>query len=132
MDAKTVVVSVSIIAAALVMAIGGYGPARALGSALTEALDAIARQPEASDKVMRALFVGMALIESIAIYAFVIALIILFANPLVGYITKEVHPNRNVHYQTIPQPRQGLQESPETLQVKLPNTLPHWKVRTTI
>ncbi|GAN31960.1 MAG: ATP synthase F0 subunit C [Candidatus Brocadia sp. AMX2] len=88
MDAKTVVISVSIIAAALAMAIGGYGPARALGKALTEALDAIARQPEASDKIMRALFVGMALIESIAIYAFVIALIILFANPLIGYILK--------------------------------------------
>ena len=88
MDTKTVVISVSIIAAALAMAIGGYGPARALGKALTEALDAIARQPEASDKIMRALFVGMALIESIAIYAFVIALIILFANPLIGYILK--------------------------------------------
>lgn len=88
MDAKTVVISASIIAAALVMAIGGYGPARALGAALTEALDAIARQPESSDKIMRALFVGMALIESIAIYAFVIALIILFANPLIGYIVK--------------------------------------------
>jgi F-type H+-transporting ATPase subunit c len=37
---------------------------------------------------MRTLFVGMALIESIAIYAFVIALIILFANPLIGYIVK--------------------------------------------
>ncbi|GJQ23884.1 MAG: ATP synthase F0 subunit C [Planctomycetia bacterium] len=88
MDAKTVVISVSIIAAAFAMAIGGYGPARALGKALTEALDAIARQPEASDRIMRALFVGMALIESIAIYAFVIALIILFANPLIGYILK--------------------------------------------
>lgn len=88
MDAKTVVISVSIIAAAFAMAIGGYGPARALGKALTEALDAIARQPEASDRIMSALFVGMALIESIAIYAFVIALIILFANPLIGYILK--------------------------------------------
>lgn len=88
MDAKTVVISVSIIAAAFAMAIGGYGPARALGKALTEALDAIARQPEASDRIMRALFVGMALIESIAIYAFVIALIILFANPLIGYVLK--------------------------------------------
>ena len=88
MDAKTVVISVSIIAAAFAMAIGGYGPARALGKALTEALDAIARQPEASDRIMSTLFVGMALIESIAIYAFVIALIILFANPLIGYILK--------------------------------------------
>jgi F-type H+-transporting ATPase subunit c len=88
MDALTIIVSVSIVAAALAMAIGGYGPARALGEALTKALDAIARQPEASAQITRTLIIGMALIESIAIYAFVIALIILFANPLIGYVTK--------------------------------------------
>jgi F-type H+-transporting ATPase subunit c len=88
MDALTIIISVSIVAAALAMAIGGYGPARALGEALTKALDAIARQPEASAQITRTLIIGMALIESIAIYAFVIALIILFANPLIGYVTK--------------------------------------------
>lgn len=88
MDALTIIVSVSIVAAALAMAVGGYGPARALGEALTKALDAIARQPEASAQITRTLIIGMALIESIAIYAFVIALIILFANPLIGYVTK--------------------------------------------
>jgi F-type H+-transporting ATPase subunit c len=88
MDSLTTIVSVSIIAASLAIAIGGYGPARALGEALTKALDSIARQPEASAQIMRTLFVGMALIESIAIYAFVIALIILFANPLIGYVVK--------------------------------------------
>lgn len=88
MDALSLIVAVSIIAAALAMAIGGYGPARALGEALTKALDAIARQPEASAQITRTLIIGMALIESIAIYAFVIALIILFANPLIGYVAK--------------------------------------------
>ena len=88
MDSVTIIVSISIIAAGLAIAMGGYGPARALGEALKEALDAIARQPEAAGQIMRTLFVGMALIESIAIYAFVIALIILFANPLIGYIVK--------------------------------------------
>jgi F-type H+-transporting ATPase subunit c len=88
MDTLTIIISVSILAAAFAIAIGGYGPARALGEALTKALDSIARQPEASAQIMRTLFVGMALIESIAIYAFVIALIILFANPLIGYVVK--------------------------------------------
>lgn len=88
MDSLTIIIAVSIIAAGFGIGIGGYGPARALGEALTKALDAIARQPEASAQIMRTLFVGMALIESIAIYAFVIALIILFANPLIGYIVK--------------------------------------------
>lgn len=88
MNPITVVVAVSIAAAALVMAVGGYGPARALGEALTKALEAVARQPEAGGQITRTLFVGMALIESIAIYAFVIALIILFANPLVELVAK--------------------------------------------
>jgi F-type H+-transporting ATPase subunit c len=88
MDALSIIIAVSVIAAAFAMAIGGYGPARALGEALTKALDAIARQPEASAQITRTLIIGMALIESIAIYAFVIALIILFANPLIGYVVK--------------------------------------------
>jgi F-type H+-transporting ATPase subunit c len=48
----------------------------------------MARQPEAAAQITRTLFVGMALIESVVIYAFVIGLIILFANPLIGYIVK--------------------------------------------
>jgi F-type H+-transporting ATPase subunit c len=88
MDSITIIVAISIFTAGLAIAVGGYGPARALGEALSKALDAMARQPEASTQLMRTLFVGMALIESIAIYAFVIGLIILFANPLIGYIVK--------------------------------------------
>jgi len=88
MNSLTIVIAVSIAVAGLAIAIGGYGPSKALGEALKEALDAIARQPEASPHIMRTLFVGMALIESIAIYAFVIALIVLFANPLIGYLVK--------------------------------------------
>ena len=70
------------------MAVGGYGPAKALGEALKTALESMARQPEASPQIQRTLFVGMALIESIAIYVFVIALIMLFANPLLSYLGK--------------------------------------------
>ncbi len=88
MNSMTIIVVVSIFTAGLAIAVGGYGPAKALGEALSKALDAIARQPEASAQLMRTLFVGMALIESIVIYAFVIGLIILFANPLIGYIAK--------------------------------------------
>jgi len=88
MDSITVIVAISTFSAALAVAIGGYGPARGLGEALSKALDAIARQPEATAQITRTLFVGMALIESIVIYAFVISLIILFANPLIGYIVK--------------------------------------------
>jgi F-type H+-transporting ATPase subunit c len=70
------------------VAIGSIGPAGAQGRAVASALDAIARQPDASDRISRTLFVGLAMIESLAIYCLVIALILLFANPfakLFGY-----------------------------------------------
>ena len=88
MEPLPLIVVASIVAAAFGIAIGGYGPARALGEALKTALESIARQPEATGQIMRTLFVGMALIESIAIYVFVIALILIFANPLIGLVTK--------------------------------------------
>jgi F-type H+-transporting ATPase subunit c len=87
-EPKALVVVVSILAAGFGIALGGYGPARALGEALKTALESMARQPEASPQIQRTLFVGMALIESIAIYVFVIALIVLFANPLLGFLAQ--------------------------------------------
>ncbi len=81
MDSITVVVAISTFTAGIAIAIGGYGPARGLAEALSKALEAIARQPEAAAQITRTLFVGMALIESVVIYSFVNGQIILFANP---------------------------------------------------
>lgn len=72
----------SIICAAFVVAIGAIGPALAEGRAVAAAMDAIARQPEAASTISRTLFVGLAMIETTAIYCLVIALLLLFANPL--------------------------------------------------
>ena len=49
---------------------------------MAQALDAIARQPEAASTITRTLFVGLAMVESTAIYCLVVALVLLFANPL--------------------------------------------------
>jgi F-type H+-transporting ATPase subunit c len=76
-DAKII----SIIAAAVAVSVGSIGPALAEGRSVAAAMDAIARQPEASATVSRTLFVGLAMIETMAIYCLVIALILLFANP---------------------------------------------------
>ena len=46
-------------------------------------MDAIARQPDAAGVISRTLFVGLAMIETMAIYALVVALMLLFANPFV-------------------------------------------------
>jgi F-type H+-transporting ATPase subunit c len=74
---------ISIIAAALCVSFGAIGPALAEGRAVTAALEAIARQPESAGAISRTLFVGLAMIETMAIYCLVIALLLLFANPFV-------------------------------------------------
>lgn len=80
MDAKIV----SIIAATIAVAIGSIGPALAEGRSIAAAMDAIARQPESAGTIGRTLFVGLAMIETMAIYCLVVALILLFANPYAG------------------------------------------------
>lgn len=74
----------SIIGAAFSVSFGALGPALAEGRAVTAAMDAIARQPEAANVISRTLFVGLAMIETTAIYCLVVALLLLFANPLLG------------------------------------------------
>jgi F-type H+-transporting ATPase subunit c len=71
----------SIVSAAFAVAFGALGPALAEGRAVAAAMDALARQPEASSTISRTLFVGLAMIETTAIYCLVIALLLLFANP---------------------------------------------------
>lgn len=74
---------VSIFTAGITVSLGSIGPALGEGRALAQALDAIARQPDAANTITRTLFVGLAMVESTAIYCLVIALIVLFANPFV-------------------------------------------------
>lgn len=78
----------STIVAGLVIAIGVCFPALAMGRAIAAALDALARQPEAEKSISRTLFIGLAMIESLAIYCLVVALIILFRNPLLEYVLR--------------------------------------------
>ena len=72
---------VSIITAGATVALGCFAPALGQGRAVSTALSSIAQQPDAAGTIARTLFVGLAMIESLAIYAFVIAMILLFANP---------------------------------------------------
>jgi F-type H+-transporting ATPase subunit c len=71
----------SILGAAFAIGVGAIAPALAQGRAVSAAMDAIARQPEAAGTVSRTLFVGLAMIETMAIYCLVVALLLLFANP---------------------------------------------------
>lgn len=89
MDDMTLFVIASTGAAALAIALGVFFPALAMGRAISQALDALARQPEAEKSISRTLFIGLAMIESLAIYVLVVVLIILFRNPLLEYLLKQ-------------------------------------------
>lgn len=80
------IILASTVGAVLAIAIGVLGPALAMGKAISSALDSLSRQPEAEKSIMRTLFIGLAMIESLAIYVLVIVLIVLFRNPLFEYL----------------------------------------------
>jgi F-type H+-transporting ATPase subunit c len=75
----------SIVTAGLTMGIGAIGPALGEGRAVATALTSLAQQPDASATITRTLFVGLAMIESTAIYCFVVSMILIFANPFWNY-----------------------------------------------
>ncbi len=81
MDDTTLVAIASIISAGLTTSFGCMGPAFAEGRAVATALTSLAQQPDASATITRTLFVGLAMIESTAIYCFVVSMILIFANP---------------------------------------------------
>ena len=87
MNDAGLVAIVSIITAGLTIAIGSIGPAFGEARALVQALTAIAQQPDEAGTISRTLFVGLALIESIAIYCFVVSMILIFANPFWNQMT---------------------------------------------
>jgi F-type H+-transporting ATPase subunit c len=88
MDNSTLIAAVSIITAGLTIAIGCMIPALGQGKAIATALSAIAQQPDAEQTITRTLFVGLAMLESLAIYCFVVAMILIFANPFWNHFIK--------------------------------------------
>ncbi|NBB69866.1 MAG: F0F1 ATP synthase subunit C [Alphaproteobacteria bacterium] len=81
MDPVSLVAAASILAAGLTIGIGAIGPALGEGRAAAQALAAIAQQPDEANTITRTLFVSLAMIESTAIYCFVVSMILIFANP---------------------------------------------------
>jgi len=85
MDSLTIIALASIIITGLTIAVGAMSPALAEGKAVATALSSLAQQPDASATITRTLFVGLAMIESLAIYCFVVSMILIFANPFWNY-----------------------------------------------
>ncbi|OHB31694.1 MAG: ATP synthase F0 subunit C [Desulfuromonadaceae bacterium GWC2_58_13] len=89
MDSLGWVAVTSIFSAGLCIGLGAIGPALGEGRALAQALSALAQQPDEANTITRTLFVGMAMVESTAIYCFVVTMILLFANPFWNYFLKQ-------------------------------------------
>ena len=89
MDSVSIIGAVSVIVSGLTIAIGSIGPAIGEGMALAKALSSIAQQPDKANTITRTLFIGLAMIESTAIYAFVVSMILLFANPFWDYVVQQ-------------------------------------------
>lgn len=81
MDSATLIAIASIIMAGLTITIGSIAPALGEAKTASQALSAIAQQPDEANTLTRTLFVSLAMIESTAIYCFVVSMILLFANP---------------------------------------------------
>jgi F-type H+-transporting ATPase subunit c len=84
-DMTTIAVA-SIVIAGTTTGFGVIGPALAEGRAVATALSSLAQQPDASATITRTLFVGLAMIESTAIYCFVVSMILIFANPFWNHV----------------------------------------------
>jgi F-type H+-transporting ATPase subunit c len=83
---KAIVVGCALIAAGLAMGLGTIGTGLGMGQATSGSANAVGRNPEAQGKIMLTMMVGLAMTESVAIYALVVSLIILYANPLLKVI----------------------------------------------
>lgn len=70
----------------LAIGIAAHGTGQGMGNAISAACEGTARNPEASGKLTVTMLIGLALIESLCIYALVICLIMLFANPWKSFI----------------------------------------------
>lgn len=86
MDSVSIIAVVSIITAGFTTGVGCMFPALAEGKSVAAALNSIAQQPDAAPTITRTLFVGLAMIESTAIYCFVLSMILVFANPFWNHI----------------------------------------------
>jgi F-type H+-transporting ATPase subunit c len=71
----------SVLAAALSIGLASIGPGLGQGNAASAAMEGVARQPEAEDKIRGNLLVSLAFMEALTIYGLVVALVLLFANP---------------------------------------------------
>lgn len=82
-DGKALILASSAIGAGLAM-IAGIGPGIGQGFAAGKGAEAVGRQPGAQSDVIRTMLLGAAVAETTGIYGLIVAIILLFANPLIS------------------------------------------------
>ena len=82
---KAIVLGCSALGAGIAM-IAGLGPGIGQVIAAGKAAGAVGRQPEAAGTITRTLLTGCAVAESTGIHSLLIALVLIFVNPLVGML----------------------------------------------
>lgn len=82
---RAIILGASAVGAGLAM-IAGIGPGIGEGYAVGKACEAIGRQPESKGPVTSTMLLGCAIAETTGIYGFIVALILLFVNPLIGML----------------------------------------------
>jgi len=75
----------SVVGAGLAIGLGAIGPGIGQGTAAGQAVEGIARQPEAEGKIRGTLLLSLAFMEALTIYGLVVALALMFANPFFNY-----------------------------------------------
>lgn len=86
MDIMSVIGAASAFSAAICIAIGGFASCVGEGYAAASGLSAMAQQPDEAGTISRTTFVCMAICETGAIYCFVVAMILIFANPFWNHV----------------------------------------------
>ena len=84
LNAKATIMAGCAVGAGLAL-IAGIGPGIGEGYAVGKALEAMARQPEMRGTLTTTMFMGCAVAETTGLYSLIVALILIFANPLIGY-----------------------------------------------
>ena len=85
MDSDSIIGAVSVLGACLCMGIGSIGSALGEGQAAAAALTAMAQQPDEAGRIRSTMFVTLAMVETTALYALLIAFLTLYANPFWNY-----------------------------------------------
>ena len=85
MDSYSLIGAISVMGACICMGLGSIGSAIGEGNAAAAALNAMAQQPDEASRIRSTMFVSLAMIETSALYALLIAFLTLYANPFWNY-----------------------------------------------